>query len=172
MHDHSTVLAIDLSIFSMGAIHSGLPVSFRSRIAFRRRRTGWYVSGTNRTIRQSYRSSVSVWCTWCAAQPYLNSRPDDEHVETPVLMSTHRQKLPARPALGALDTNVQDRCDQPKQHHRVCRCSATRWRRWGRWVSNKHLPSPRSVLNDETSYQRANFWTDEWTGCVNHHRRR
>jgi hypothetical protein len=34
MHDHSTVLAIDLSSFSIGAIHSGFPVSFRSRIAF------------------------------------------------------------------------------------------------------------------------------------------
>jgi hypothetical protein len=40
MHDQSTVLVIDRSIFSIGAIHSVLPVSFRKRIAFLRRRTG------------------------------------------------------------------------------------------------------------------------------------
>jgi hypothetical protein len=91
MHDHSTVLAIDLSIFSIGAIHSGLPVSFRSRIAFRRRRTGWYVSGTKRTIRQSYEASISLWYTWCAAQSYLNSRPDDEDIETPDCILTNRR---------------------------------------------------------------------------------
>jgi len=53
MHDQRTVLAIDRSIFSIGAIHSWLPVSSRKRIALRRSRTGWYVSGTNKTIRRS-----------------------------------------------------------------------------------------------------------------------
>jgi hypothetical protein len=53
-HDQSTVLVIDLSIFSMGAIHSKFPVSFRNRIAFLRSNTGWYVSGTNRVISNSW----------------------------------------------------------------------------------------------------------------------
>jgi hypothetical protein len=53
MHDQSTVLGIDLDIFSMGAIHSGLPVSLRRRMAFWRSSTGWYVSGTKRTIKAS-----------------------------------------------------------------------------------------------------------------------
>jgi hypothetical protein len=54
MQLRATVLVIDLSIFSIGAIHSELPVSFRSRIAFLRRSTGWYVSGTKSMIRQSW----------------------------------------------------------------------------------------------------------------------
>jgi hypothetical protein len=148
MHDHSTVLAIDLSIFSIGAIHSGLPVSFRNRIAFRRSRTGWYVSGTNRTIRQSYQANVSLWCTWCAAQPYLDSRPDDEHVETPVFMSTHRRLLP-RDLIQVLSIEHQGRIrpagPTPSDLHAQCR-------KVGLWALNKHLPSPRSVLNDEASY--------------------
>jgi hypothetical protein len=53
MQDHSTVLAIDLSSFSIGAIHSALPVSARRRLALRRSSTGWYVSGTNKAIRVS-----------------------------------------------------------------------------------------------------------------------
>jgi len=58
MHDQSTVFAMERSIFSIGAIHSGLPVSSRRRIAFLRSRTGWYVSGTKRTIRQSWRLAL------------------------------------------------------------------------------------------------------------------
>jgi hypothetical protein len=53
MHDQSTVLGIDLDIFSIGAIHSVLPVSLRKRTAFWRNSTGWYVSGTNRMIKAS-----------------------------------------------------------------------------------------------------------------------
>ncbi len=58
IQDQSTVLAMDLFIFSIGAIQSGLPVSSRNRIALFRRRTGWYVSGTNRTIKQSWSQAL------------------------------------------------------------------------------------------------------------------
>jgi hypothetical protein len=78
MHDHATVLVMDRSIFSIGAIQSAFPVSFRNRMAFLRRRTGWYVSGTRSVIRQSWQL-VSV----DNAHPsplvaHLYSRPDDD----------------------------------------------------------------------------------------------
>ena len=55
IQDHKTVFVIDLDMRSIGAQCDGFPVSFRSRIALLRSRTGWYVSGTNRTIKASLR---------------------------------------------------------------------------------------------------------------------
>jgi hypothetical protein len=149
---------MDLSIFSIGAIHSWLPVSFRSRIAFLRRRTGWYVSGTKSTIRQSWKASISSWCTWCAAQPYLNSRPDDEHVEAPVFMLTHRHHCS--------DAKYDPACNGYKGLAKMLAARSTpsdlqlHCRRAGAVeFFNKHLPSPRSVLNDEPAYERT--WNHE-----------
>lgn len=39
---HRIVLDTDLFIFSIGALHASLPVSFRNRTAFSRSSTGWY----------------------------------------------------------------------------------------------------------------------------------
>lgn len=44
------VFTIDRSCFSIGAFHRWSPVSLRSRWAFLRNSTGWYVSGTKRVI--------------------------------------------------------------------------------------------------------------------------
>jgi hypothetical protein len=68
LQDISMVLKMDLSMTSMGAFHLSSPVDFRKALALLRSSTGWYVSGTNRTIRAS-----------CTPAQIMRTQKDQRH---------------------------------------------------------------------------------------------